>query len=104
MQAGNPIGVSGGGNGNAGMNPHQPIHNQSMSDHHIPSKEILEDASIIEEYNNNEVKRKKISTLCYDVCYKYNSRSFRDNPLLVNKGRIHGYFDSVVQPVGHDRA
>jgi len=64
----------------------------SHSDH-IPSKEIIEDRSIIEEYSNDVVKMKKISALCYDVSFRYQSKTFRDNPLLKNKGRLHGYFD-----------
>ena len=30
---------------------------------------------------------------CNDVTQKYSSKSFRENPLVNNKGRMTGYFD-----------
>lgn len=55
---------------------------------------MIDDTGFFEEYPSgvNEVKKKKISSLCFDVCYRYKSKGPRDNPLLKNKGRLHGYF------------
>lgn len=50
--------------------------------------------------------KRKITALHYDVVYKYSSHThFKQNPLVADKGRIHGYFAlEMREAIINDRA
>ena len=68
----------------------------------ISIKEIASEESSVTEGNaqlhfihlqNPNLMKRKITAVHYDVVYKYASKThFKQNPLIADKGRIHGYF------------
>lgn len=50
--------------------------------------------------------KRKITALHYDVVYKYQSKThIKQNPLVADKGRIHGYFaQEIRESIINDRA
>ncbi len=55
-----------------------------------------EGSSYDEEEDSSPLERRNFAAKYGDVSHLYNSKNFRDNPLLSNKGRSKGFFEMTV--------